>query len=792
MSLQRYRLDDLGWQLFEALCQSILLNRFAVGVQAWGGTGDWGRDAFFEGVLPIPDGSRANRRQFVFQAKFVENANAAGARPTAALTKAINKEIKRLAHRDPPDCFVLMTNVSLSSDLRTTVETLLSAALPNAEIVTWGGAELCPLLDGLPEVRIAFPQLLSLRDFRALLDGLIHKATHARSATMIARATEEAQVFVPTRVYRDALNTLIEHGMAVLSGLPEMGKTTIAFSIALSRAVDGWRYFSVRSSEELLSLHEPNERQIFVADDAFGSTEYKPGLADEWASSLETILGKIDKNHWIIWTTRTGPLKEALQKMHLQGIAEKFPDPGSVLVKASELSVREKALMLYAHAKTAELAADKRSIVRAHAELIVKHEFFTPKRVQRFIRETLPALDASAPICDAIEHEIRTPTDSMRKSFDALPEPHRLFLVAALDGPTISKSFARHAPGTALSPQEAESKLLEHFIVRTETWRYARKEDGVSWAHPSWRDMVIECVAESPERRGAFLANCSVDGLALALSSGGGAGGDRRLPFLKTADDWEIVEQRLPKLVERLEESEVSDLLALIKDVTAPSFCSDEEQVRRLTKWSYALLQGLRDYWNRENSFIPPTHLAMFFELSTRTIPLLAGPDLRATWDETVNEALSQIAMPDYYTSFTSLREFWDACALIRENEPRFLRHVGFPDALVHVGERALDEFESYLDADHGLSDRQQYEEEVEQVECIAEHAASIGALFPSLVARANKLISSAEYSKHQLHERLEEGLPDRRPRHTPSIRPVSPPLYDDIDIDIAKLFSDL
>jgi hypothetical protein len=183
MSLQRYRLDDLGWQLFEALCQSILVNKFAVGVQAWGGTGDWGRDAFFDGTLPIPDPSQTKRRRFTFQAKFVENANASGAKPGPALTKAVNEEIRRLAHRDLPDCFVLMTNASLSADLRTSVETQLSAALPNAQIVTWGGAELSAFLDGLAEVRVAFPQLLSLRDFRALLDGIIHKAAHARSGT---------------------------------------------------------------------------------------------------------------------------------------------------------------------------------------------------------------------------------------------------------------------------------------------------------------------------------------------------------------------------------------------------------------------------------------------------------------------------------------------------------------------------------------------------------------------------------------------------------------------------------
>jgi hypothetical protein len=218
-------------------------------------------------------------------------------------------------------------------------------------------------------------------------------------------------------------------------------------------------------------------------------------------------------------------------------------------------------------------------------------------------------------------------------------------------------------------------------------------------------------------------------------------------------------------------------LLALIKNVTAPSFSSEEEEVRRLKQWAHGLLRGVRDYWNRTNASIPTHDLATFFELSIHTIPLLAAPDLRASWDAIVNDALSQIAKPDYYTSFLSLTDFWEACALIRENEPRFLKHIGFPDDVVHVGERALEEFESYLDGDPSPSDRQEYEEEIGQAESFQEHAAAIAEHFPALAPRAKKLISSANYAKNRFNEALEEGVPERRSHDSPIVRPMSPSL---------------
>jgi hypothetical protein len=42
----RYCLDDLGWYQFEWLTQALLKNMLGPAIEAWGGSGDWGRDAY--------------------------------------------------------------------------------------------------------------------------------------------------------------------------------------------------------------------------------------------------------------------------------------------------------------------------------------------------------------------------------------------------------------------------------------------------------------------------------------------------------------------------------------------------------------------------------------------------------------------------------------------------------------------------------------------------------------------------------------------------------------------------
>jgi hypothetical protein len=111
---------------------------------------------------------------------------------------------------------------------------------------------------------------------------------------------------------------------------PEMGKTAIALTIALARFTDDWQIVDCRHPDDYFALLDPDSKQIFIADDAFGSTEYRPELAAEWARDLKTILAGSDKEHALIWTSRPAPLREGLKRLDFQGASRTFPDPGRV------------------------------------------------------------------------------------------------------------------------------------------------------------------------------------------------------------------------------------------------------------------------------------------------------------------------------------------------------------------------------------------------------------------------------------------------------------------------------
>ncbi len=256
-----------------------------------------------------------------------------------------------------------------------------------------------------------------------------------------------------------------------------MGKTSIAKMIALAQTAEKWDVINCVGPQDFDRAFQRDRSQVFVADDAFGSTEYRPQVADEWGARMAEILQRVNGSHWLIWTSRSAPLAKALQKLHLQGKAEKFPDPGKVLVDATDLTVVEKTMMLYRHARAGDLDENARQLIKRYGRFIVLSDHFTPFRVRRFVRDRAKALSHENPgygeIWRAVREELAEPTPGMDKSFANLDPAQQGLLIAFLDTPddlTLSglrDAYLRlQADEQTLDVIDVALGLEEHFIRR--------------------------------------------------------------------------------------------------------------------------------------------------------------------------------------------------------------------------------------------------------------------------------------------------------------------------------------
>ena len=620
-----YSLDDLGWLQFERLCSLVLEREAGLAGLDWVGHADEGRAAFVEVTTRLAGVQFRLKAPWVVAPVWVPGSSS----PHYRLSRLIaGASTVPATFGFWPEEVVVLTNLASGMALNE----LRHRFAQVKRFVVLGVRELGQSLDRHPELRAAMPSVLGLRD----LDELIDPDALARSSLDVGAAHELARVFWPTHAYEQARTVLGRHRFVVLTGPPEMGKTAIARMIALALLSDGWEAHECQSPEQVWRAFDRERRQVFIADDAFGSTEYRADAAELWARELGRILPVLDDRHWLIWTSRPAPLKAGLRRVQRERGSERFPAPGEVLVDASDLDLSEKTLILFRHAKNRHAGQGARQLLRSAAVSIVEHPHFTPERIRRLVSERLNALihsGRSGPrAVRLLERELAEPTDAMRTSFRTLGGEHRELLIALLDAPAglidereLTATMRRHhSGGLSRPPRELIDRLTDHFLRVTPL--------GIDWVHPSWRDVVIDELRQDAGARARFLGACGIYGVMLALSWAGGSMGERTLPLLVSDGDWDALGDRLAQLLRELDDGDLARLLAALDSVLTAGL----ERALAIEAQSLAeyVLGAIHRSWSAEARVLPVFLLESWYALNV-TVPRPApSPPLGPTWTE--------------------------------------------------------------------------------------------------------------------------------------------------------------
>jgi Novel STAND NTPase 3 len=625
MAIGPYRLDELGWLQFERLCGLVLAREAGLADVTWLGRADRGRVALADDDVRL-EGTGLRLKGPLAVAVVWVRQDPSAATQLAQLCSGVLSVPSELG------CWfervLLLTNL----DAQDAQDALASRYGDETQFVVLGAGELGRCLDRHPELRAAMPSTLGLRNLEALIDPAVGR----RSTFDLAAAQQLARVFWPTRAYERARAVLRRHGFVVLTGPPEMGKTAIARTIALAQLTDGWEAHECTSPDQVWQAFDPQRRQVFVADDAFGSTEYRPDAAELWARDLGRMLAVLDDRHWLIWTSRPAPLKAGLRRVQRERGSERFPAPGEVLVDASALDLAEKTLILFRHAKAHESDEAARNLVRSAGVSIVEHPHFTPERIRRLVVERLdalaPAVTTLGDVLAVVESELARPTDAMRNSFRALEEEHRELLVALLDAPAglidereLTATVRRHhAGGLRRPPGELIDRLTDHFLRVTPL--------GIGWVHPSWRDLVIEELRSDAAARRRFLSACGIYGVLLALSQQGGTAGERALPLLIGDSDWDALGDRLGELLFELDDHDAGRLLLALADaLNAKLEPAQRAEAQCLTEY---VLGALSRVWHKQPRPVPVFLLDAWYAAHGLRAENVASPPVRLMWLE--------------------------------------------------------------------------------------------------------------------------------------------------------------
>lgn len=301
----------------------------------------------------------------------------------AGLVRDLKKEVPKVA-RIKPSRYLLVTSVSLSPQNKADIQALFGPVLATGDIL--GRDDLNNLLGLHPAVEQRHYKLWLAS--QAVLDRALHNASVVQSEFEVERVHADIKRYVRSAAYPRARNMLSNGHVAIISGPPGVGKTTLAKMLLYRYVSEGYEAVSILTDFQTgRDRFQRGKKQIFYFDDFIGATFLGERASAFTRNEDRAILDFVEMvraspNARLVMTTREHILSQAV------AASEKLKHAGIIddrcVLEIGDYSVGQRAEILYNHIHFSELPEEYRAALlhgRFYME-IVKHKKFNPRLVE--------------------------------------------------------------------------------------------------------------------------------------------------------------------------------------------------------------------------------------------------------------------------------------------------------------------------------------------------------------------------------------------------------------------------
>ncbi len=220
-----------------------------------------------------------------------------------------------------------------------------------------------------------------------IFNSIINQPLFERAKSLIADIKRDYKYYVRNESISRAFEILNENKFIVISGIPGIGKTTLAKLILweyLQKEFEIIEIHRVTEGEKILIENSEN-KQVFYFDDFLGENFLKYDVIEGRASDLIQFLKRIknSKNKILIMTTREYILNQA------KDVYEKLDSPELDIVKytldLSSYSKKIKSLILYNHLYYSGLQVEYiEAILKDKTyKKIIEHQNYSPRIIEQ-------------------------------------------------------------------------------------------------------------------------------------------------------------------------------------------------------------------------------------------------------------------------------------------------------------------------------------------------------------------------------------------------------------------------
>ena len=218
-----------------------------------------------------------------------------------------------------------------------------------------------------------------------VLNSIINAGTNLVSREEVERTIAAAKIYVRNSSFDEALAILKQHHICIISGLPGIGKTTLARMLLLYFYELRFDVIKIESDiSEARAVGYHNNPRFYYYDDFLGQTAQADKLNKNEDQKLLDFIASVrdSKDSLLVLTTREYILNQA--RLHYEKLDREKFDHRTCVIDLSKYSRRIRAEILYNHLHFSDLPSlHLDSLVASRGYLqIVDHKNYNPRLIE--------------------------------------------------------------------------------------------------------------------------------------------------------------------------------------------------------------------------------------------------------------------------------------------------------------------------------------------------------------------------------------------------------------------------
>lgn len=364
--MANYNFKELSSYDFEILSRDLLQEEFGVTIESFKTGIDNGIDLRY---------AKDENNSFIVQCKHYLNSTFSNLKITLKneVKKIVNLNCKR---------YILVTSMSLTPNNKDEILNILHPYCKSTGDIL-GQDDLNNLISKYPKVeRDNYKLWLTSSN---LMDKILHSKVYNQSTIEIESIMDKSKFYVQNKCFFKAKELLKELNYCIITGIPGIGKTTLAEVLVIHYMDKEFEVYKiVNSIDEAMEVYNPNKKQIFYYDDFLGQTNLEKKLNKNEDSQILKFIETVNKgkNSKFILTTREYILNQA--KLTYEKLSNFDFDISRCTINLMDYTKFDKAKILFNHIYFSGISNENKEKIISNRKYknIINHPNYNPRIIE--------------------------------------------------------------------------------------------------------------------------------------------------------------------------------------------------------------------------------------------------------------------------------------------------------------------------------------------------------------------------------------------------------------------------